>query len=191
MQSTSIATLIVLAGVTLAALILFRPRLARAPLWRAKVTPLASIIGSGFLVLAPLLVHEFGSAAVWAMLALCLTAYALGGAIRWNIRALEGAGRAGQDRLQQRLETWSSWSLAFAYVVSVCYYLNLLGSFALGLFADGHPVYARALTSAALVMPRVPLRCTTRCNAHSPPGSVTVPAPAIGCAPPGLSRWAA
>jgi len=35
--------------------ILLYPRLANAPLWRAAITPLASIIGSGFLMLGPIL----------------------------------------------------------------------------------------------------------------------------------------
>ena len=35
--------------------VLLWPRLADAPLWRATITPLASILGSGFLVLGPIL----------------------------------------------------------------------------------------------------------------------------------------
>ncbi len=62
-----------------------RPRLIRSPLWRATVTPLASIIGSGFLVAGPILAHAAGNWAWAAMLALCLVGYLFGAAIRRNI----------------------------------------------------------------------------------------------------------
>lgn len=48
----------VLPGVALAVVVaLFLPRVRNAILWRATVTPLASIIGSGFLISGPLLSH--------------------------------------------------------------------------------------------------------------------------------------
>jgi hypothetical protein len=34
---------------------------------------------------------------------------------------------------EEKIETLSSWALAFAYIISVAYYLNLLGSFAVSL----------------------------------------------------------
>ncbi len=49
-----------------------------SPTWRAMATPLASIIGSGFLICGPLLAREFGGVAIWAMAALLALAYALG-----------------------------------------------------------------------------------------------------------------
>lgn len=56
-------------------LVLQRPRM-NAPIWRATITTLASIIGSGFLA--------------WvAMGALCAAAYLFGAAIRRNMRLLE------------------------------------------------------------------------------------------------------
>ena len=72
------ANLIVFALVLLAGAVLAQPRLLRARAWRATVTPLASIIGSGFLVLAPLLVREFGRLAVLVMAGLCAVAYLVG-----------------------------------------------------------------------------------------------------------------
>ena len=54
----------------------------------ATVTPLASIIGSGFLISGPLLAREFGGAAFWAMAVLLLLAYAVGaGAGAWAATA--------------------------------------------------------------------------------------------------------
>ena len=51
--------LVVALAVTLA---LTFGRFARSDSWRATVTPLASIIGSGFLICGPLLAREFRSA---------------------------------------------------------------------------------------------------------------------------------
>lgn len=146
--------LIVLVLVGLAAVGLALPRLRRSSTWRATVTPLASIIGSGFLVLAPLLVREFGQQAVLVMAGLCGVAYLIGSAIRWNI--LQWAARGG-DRAaaalpasQAGLENLSNVTLAFAYVVSVCYYLNLLGAFALSLVPGAPGWGPRVLTSAVV-----------------------------------------
>ena len=79
------ANLIVWLFLIVTAAILFSPRLTASPVWRATVTPLASIIGSGFLVSLPLLVHDLGSHAVTGMAFLVLFSYLLGTAIRFNI----------------------------------------------------------------------------------------------------------
>jgi len=71
-MNTAILVVVVLCG----ALLLY-PRLANARLWRATITPLASIIGSGFLVIGPILQVSFGYAAPIAMLILAVFAYLL------------------------------------------------------------------------------------------------------------------
>ena len=101
--------------------------LARRRSWAAVVPPLASIIGSGFLVSAPLLGRHFGSYAIFAMGLLLAAAWGFGAAVRHNILRVEGRADlaphvAGLDRL-------SELALIFAYLVSVGYYLMLLGSF--------------------------------------------------------------
>ncbi|HPE48555.1 MAG TPA: hypothetical protein PLR76_09165 [Hyphomonas sp.] len=137
----------VTAGV-LYVLLMKRVRTARA--WRATVTPLASIIGSGFLVLGPILSDSYGKYAPVVMLLLCAAAYAFGTAVRFNIRNID----AHPDRspLEERLEYFSSWSLAFAYCISVAYYLNLFGAFGVKLTPFNSPVAAKSLTSAMLVL---------------------------------------
>ncbi|NBX09831.1 MAG: hypothetical protein EBR05_08465, partial [Marivivens sp.] len=112
----------------LAGAVLFYPKLSRAAGWRATVTPLASIIGSGFLVLGPVLDDSFGAFAPLVMLGLCAVAYAFGGAIRANIRDIDTNPARGRGIA--RLETVASWLLAGAYFISVAYYLNLFGAFA-------------------------------------------------------------
>lgn len=140
-----IDAIILACGIATAGLLLW-PRLARARLWRATITPLASIIGSGFLVLGPVLEHSYGLYAPVVMAILCLTAYAFGDAIRFNItRRMDGAGQ--RDPIEERLETLASWSLAFAYIISVAYYLNLFGAFAVNLTAFSGALAGRIVTT--------------------------------------------
>jgi len=114
-------------------------------------TPLASIIGSGFLVLGPLLDASYGVYAPVVMAGLCLAAYALGGAVRYNIAMLGNReGRLGD--VANRLETASSWMLGFAYIISVAYYLNLFGAFGLSLTGLGSRLDAQLLTSAVFIL---------------------------------------
>lgn len=117
------------AGVALL-LLLFAP-FTKSALWRATVTPLASIIGSGFLVSAPLLAREFGGYAAPAMAILVGLAALIGWAIRYNIRTVEPLLGTPTNRPLQSLEKLSHIILAFAYFVSVAYYLSLLGHFVL------------------------------------------------------------
>ena len=104
---------------------------SRTPLWRATVTPLASIIGSGFLVSAPLLAREFGGFAAPAMALLIGVAALIGWTIRYNIRVVEPELARGHDRLLASFEELSHLALVFAYFISVAYYLSLLGHFLL------------------------------------------------------------
>lgn len=71
-----IAVLTILIALAITAILSFSG-FARTPTWRATVTPLASILGSGFLICGPLLAREFGSAAIAAMAALLAIAYAV------------------------------------------------------------------------------------------------------------------
>jgi hypothetical protein len=143
-------TLILLVAVATAGILLY-PRLAKAPLWQATITPLASIIGSGFLVLGPILNSSYGMFAPLIMAALCLGAYLFGSAIRFNIATIADAS----DRrapLEERLESAASWVLAFAYIISVAYYLNLFGAFGVSLTELDSAQHARQLSSAVLIL---------------------------------------
>ncbi len=126
------------------------PRLRRKRLWRAMVTPLASIIGSGFLILGPLLAAAYGWLAPLVMAGLCLAAWAFGAAIRANIAAR--AARPVPAPLVARLDRASELVLGFAYVISVAYYLNLFGAFGTRLIWPDNPEAARGLTSAVFVL---------------------------------------
>lgn len=126
------------------------PRVSQAHNWRAIITPLASIIGSGFLVLGPILDSSFGLYAPIAMLLLCVLAYAFGHAIRFNIAQIDAQPvRKNRERV---LETFASWVLAFAYIISVAYYLNLFGAFGVSLTPLNNAFNAKLLTSAVLLV---------------------------------------
>lgn len=141
----------IFAGVLITAIILLSPRLSRQPLWRAVITPLASIIGSGFLILGPLLDDAYGYLAPVVMAALCLAAFAFGWAVRYNIANISDEADT-RGHAENRLETASSWALAFAYIISVAYYLNLFGAFGVSLTPFDDPFYARVLTTAAFAL---------------------------------------
>ncbi len=137
----------ILGAVAIAALLLWSGPVRSSITWRAMTTPLASIIGSGFLVLGPILMAQFGWLAPMVMAVLCTTAYLFGAAIRHNMRRLEAG-----ETLPMGLEAASSWALSFAYIVSVAYYLNLFGAFGVSLTAFDSDLGARLLTSTVYLV---------------------------------------
>jgi hypothetical protein len=132
------------------ATVTLRPTLRRAPWWRATVTPLASIIGSGFLVCGPILAHVAGNWAWAAMLGLTGAAYLIGAAIRSNIVLVEPLLEGTTPRAVALLERASDVALSFAYFVSVAYYLNLFVSFGLRAGDVVDPVLTRWITSLVI-----------------------------------------
>jgi len=130
--------------------LLFMPALRNSDDWRATVTPLASIIGSGFLVVAPLLGYAVGIWAPLAMLGIVLLAYAIGAVVRFNIRHLEPLLN-NQNPYTHLVERLSNVSLAVAYLISVTFYVRLLVSFLLHpLDIPGDPWIPRLITSIIL-----------------------------------------
>lgn len=120
------------------AVVMLRRRVRDAPFWRATVTPLASIIGSGFLVVAPLLAHIGGVFAALDILAIVLLSLWLGSALRFNILH-DGTRAVAKVGSVQLLEHLSDLALAAAYVVSVAFYIRLLCGFVLtglGVFTE-------------------------------------------------------
>ena len=132
--------------------VMFRPGIRNSRLWLATVTPLASIIGSGFLVVAPLLGVTVGGQAPWAMLAIVAAAYVIGAVIRFNIRhaeaLLESAVRTDFLFLTER---GSNIALSAAYVISVAFYLRLLAAFVLRGFGIESEFAANAMTTVVLL----------------------------------------
>lgn len=114
----------------LAAGVFFHPRLLGSEAWRATITPLASIIGSGFLIVGPILADTFGDLAWLAMMSLCAIGYLYGTAIRYNIVNIE-PNLSVLPRTELLIEQASDLVLVLSYFISVAYYLNLFSAFGL------------------------------------------------------------
>lgn len=177
MASIPISDIIVIAAVIgLGGIFLFYKPLLKSASWRATITPLASIMGSGFLVVAPLLYTNVGNYAVFAMIGLLILAYAVGSVIRFNIRYGEplletknspggrkreehhlhvghrNAGhRVNYHEILEILEKASHFALAGAYCVSVSFYLQLLASFAGKPFSFEGDLYKKITVTVILV----------------------------------------
>src|SRR5210317_2440383 len=96
-----LTAVIILVALALGGYLAFSRRLAASSNWKATVTPLASIMGSGFLVSAPLLGGLVGNLALVCMALLLVLAYLVGGAIRFNIRHFEPIENKGRGPAQE------------------------------------------------------------------------------------------
>jgi len=94
---------------------------------------LASIFGSGFLVIVPILNGAVGAYSIVAMLGVCALAYAMGSVIRFNIRHAEPVLESGTGSARVgRYERTANLALVLAYAISVCLYIHILAAFVLG-----------------------------------------------------------
>ncbi|QYZ64526.1 MAG: hypothetical protein OI74_15125 [Gammaproteobacteria bacterium (ex Lamellibrachia satsuma)] len=131
--------------------ILLHPALQERCAWRAMVTPLASIIGSGFLIVAPLLGAIAGEYALWGMALVVLAAYGIGEVIRFNIRYAEPELARGERPLLLYTERAGNFALSVAYVISVTFYLRLMASFILDGIGMHDEFAAKILTTVVLL----------------------------------------
>ncbi len=143
--------LILVTALAMAAYLAFSKTLAGSSDWKATVTPLASIMGSGFLVSAPLLAGVVGHLALFFMAGLLVLAYLVGNAIRFNIRYFEPLENSSRGAIQE-IAFVSRIVLSAAYFVSVSYYLQLLAAFVLGSFGIQNELAAHAIASSLLMV---------------------------------------
>lgn len=112
----------------------------------ATVTPLASIFGSGFLIIIPILERELGALAVVGMAGVCLVAWMVGIAIRHNVAVVEPLADAGRlDATTSRIDRASDLVIVVAYVISVALYLRILALFVVGYVSSGSGASERLL----------------------------------------------
>lgn len=128
---------------------LFRPSMLKSQFWRATITPLASIVGSGFLIAGPILYETAGNMAWLAMLSLCGIAYLFGSAVRENISDIEASG---ETTFEKGLDRVSNLVLSAAYFISVAYYLNLFAAFGLRLLDTTDPTMIRIVSTCAIAL---------------------------------------
>ena len=142
--------IIIVVALALGGYLAFSRRLAASSNWKATVTPLASIMGSGFLVSAPLLAGIVGNLAVVCMALLLVLAYMVGGAIRFNIRHFEPIENKGHGPAQN-IAFLSRIVLVGAYFISVTYYLELLAAFVLKAAGMQSQIAANSITTLLLL----------------------------------------
>ena len=140
----------VLLVAVLAFAVLQNKHLRQSSFWRATVTPLASIIGSGFLIIAPLMAEVAGELAPLAMASILLVAYGIGAVVRFNIKYCERHTGSYQPLIVQRLEHASGITLSIAYVISIAFYLRLMSAFLFSAFEDTAPFMEASLTTIVL-----------------------------------------
>src|SRR5210317_107884 len=143
--------IIIVVALALGGYLAFSRRLAASSNWKATVTPLASIMGSGFLVSAPLLGGLVGNLALVCMAMLLVLAFMVGGAIRLNIRHFEPIENSGHG-LAQNIAFLSRIVLVGAYFISVTYYLELLAAFSLKTVGVQSEVAANGITTGLLLV---------------------------------------
>ena len=143
--------LVVIAATVL--LFMLRPHLTKSESWQATLTPLSSIIGSGFLIIAPLLASVVGGYSPLAVTAIVVLAYAIGGVIRFNILYAEPLLHDRKvNPAIYRIDLFANTTLSFAYVTAVAFYLSLLSSFLLNYAGfENSPNLERTLTTIIIV----------------------------------------
>lgn len=120
-------------------------------LLRATATPLASIFGSGFLIIVPILAVTVGSLSVLAMLGIAVVAFMVGEVVRFNIRYVEPIlANNTASRPTALLELFSDVGLVLAYTISVSLYLRILASFLLGFAGLDTDLNESLVTSAVI-----------------------------------------
>ncbi len=144
--------IILVVGAIAGAALFLNPRLVARPMWRATITPLASIIGSGFLIAAPILSHATGTGAWIAMAGLCAVAWCFGAAVRHNIQYVEPLLDGAPPRVVAALERAADLMLSVGYLLSVAYFLNLFAAFALRIAGVTDPMAIRAIASVVILL---------------------------------------
>lgn len=149
-------SMILNAGLILAALFalyfLRLPKLQSSESWQATLTPLSSIIGSGFLIMSPLLASVVGVLSPIAVICIVVLAYAIGSVIRFNIMHVEP--RIKENSLSKKtreIEYLGDIALVLAYMVAVAFYLSLLSSFLLSYLGIENLDAERWLTTIIII----------------------------------------
>lgn len=128
------------------------PKLRHSSMWQATLTPLSSIIGSGFLVMAPLLASVVGLFSPVVILGIVLLAYAIGSVIRFNILHVEPRSIEGTlSNTTKEIEYLGNIALGLAYMVAMAFYLSLLSSFLLNYIGFSDPTLERWLTTIIII----------------------------------------
>ncbi|CAN5466525.1 hypothetical protein BH09ACT8_BH09ACT8_03380 [soil metagenome] len=96
----------------------------------AAVTPLASILGSGLLIIVPVLEGTLGALSIVGVVAVCAVAWFAGTAVRHGVRVVEPlAGSGDLDVTTRRLDRSGDVVIVIAYIISVALYLRIMAKY--------------------------------------------------------------
>ena len=117
----------------------------------ATVTPLASIFGSGFLIIVPVLERALGAYAIVGVVAVSILAYLIGNSVRHNVRVSERLEEAGElDPTTRRLERIGDLVIVVAYVISVTLYIRILSQYVLDYAGTDSLLAQQVMTSLVI-----------------------------------------
>ena len=124
----------------------------RQPLLRASVTPLASIFGSGLLIIVPILERTVGPWAAVAIAGVCLLAWFVGNAVRYVVAHVEPMLESGElDGTSRSVERWSDGVIVAAYVISVALYVRIMAEYVVA-YVGGSEAAGRILACATVAL---------------------------------------
>ncbi len=119
----------------------------------ASVTPLASIFGSGFLIIIPVLEGTLGALSIIGVSAVCALAWVVGTSVRHIVARVEPLLISGElDPLTRRLDRIGDAVIVVAYVISVALYLRIMAIYIVGYLGDGGDFAERTLASVAVAL---------------------------------------
>lgn len=122
------------------------------PVLLAVVTPLASIFGSGFLIIVPALERTLGPWSVLGIAGVCAVAWVAGTAVRHCVRVVEPRTESGTlDLASHRIDRTSDAVIVVAYVISVALYLRIMAEYVVSYLDRDDPQVAERLVACAAV----------------------------------------
>lgn len=118
---------------------------------KGTTTPLASIFGSGFLVIISVLSDSVSLYALPAMAGICALAYWVGSVMRFNIAHAEPLFEShSAPKSAVWFEKVADIALVPAYIISVTLYLRILASYGLGYFDADSEFNERVVTTSVI-----------------------------------------
>ncbi|MDP2192923.1 MAG: hypothetical protein Q8K36_00125 [Alphaproteobacteria bacterium] len=134
-------------------MLLFSRKLHHNLYWRAMSIPLSSIIGSGFIIMSPLLWMLVGKWSVLVLMGIIILSYQIGDVLRFNIQHVEPMiAQKDTPMFFKGLASVSYFSLGLSYLVSIAFYIHLLSAFFLSLFGVTAEIAKDLLSSSILIM---------------------------------------
>lgn len=119
----------------------------------ASVTPLASIFGSGFLIIVPVLERSIGALSIVGVTAVCALAWVTGTAVRHMVRTVEPLMESGElDRTSRWLEKASDVVIVIAYIISIALYLRIMAQYIVSYVGGDSADAERIVASVAVAI---------------------------------------